>query len=92
MGFDVESELAEFFEGDSPDYSLELDGLHRRDLVFLQTALTFSAIMSKRQGDRHVHDWKMDLAGKVHEEIPSEVEQRMDELDLLIQSNGGYQL
>jgi len=89
MGFDVDDELADFFEGDSPSYSLELDDLHRRDLVFFVTGLTMSAIQSKRMGDSHVAAWKMELAQDVQDQIPDEVTSRMDELNLLIEADGG---
>lgn len=89
MGFSVEDEMAEFFEGDSPDYSLELDDLHRGDLVFLANGVVLSAIQSKQMGEPKVAKRKMALAERVMEEIPDEVHERMDELSLLAVSDGG---
>jgi len=65
MGFSIEDEMAEFFEGDSPDYSLELDDLHRGDMVFLANGVVLSAIQSKQMGEPRVAERKMALAEKV---------------------------
>jgi len=72
MGFSIEDEMAEFFEGDSPDYSLELDDLHRGDMAFLATGVVLSAIQSKQMGEPRVAERKMALAEKVMGEIPDE--------------------
>lgn len=90
MGFSVEEEMAEFFEGDSPDYSLELDELHRGDLVFLANGVVLSALQSKQMGEPKVAERKMALAERVMGEIPDEVHERMDELSLLAVSEGGF--
>jgi len=90
MGFSIEDEMAEFFEGDSPDYSLELDDLHRGDMAFLATGVVLSAIQSKQMGEPRVAERKMALAEKVMGEIPDEVHERMDELSLLAVSDGGF--
>lgn len=92
MGFSVEDEMADFFEGDSPDYSLELDGLHRGDLVFLANGVVLSAIQSKQMGEPNVAERKMALAEDVMDAIPDEVHSRMDELSLLAVSDGGFDL
>lgn len=92
MGFDVDEELVEFFEGDSDSYSIELDDLHRAELVFLMTGVTMSAMNSARMGDQGVHDRKMALAEKIQDEIPDDVLSRMDELSLLVDANGGPSL
>lgn len=89
MGFSIEDEMAEFFEGDSPDYSLELDDLHRGELVFLANGVVLSAILSKQMGEKRVAERKMALAEKVMGEIPDEVHERMDELSLLVANDGG---
>lgn len=90
MGFSVEDEMVDFFEGESPDYSLELDGLHRADLVFLANGVVLSAIQSKQMGEPQVAERKMALAEDVMDAIPDEVHSRMDELSLLAVSDGDF--
>lgn len=87
-GYSLEEELVEFFEEGEPDHEVVLSELTRGDLVLLYNthALGVEWAVEMEFPERAIES-RREMLAVVEEQIPDPVDERMRELDLLIQTD-----